>query len=56
MNTIIIIIIDLKFKHIFSNEMIVYKNEAVFNTFNVIVIKFNNVFTNSENIIDLSKK
>ena len=55
-NMIIIIIINLKLEHVFSNKMIIYKNEVIFSTFNVIVIEFNDVFANFKSIIDLSKK
>ena len=50
-----IIIIDFKFKHILSNEIIVYKNNKTFNIFNIIIIEFENVFIDIKNIINLLK-
>ena len=53
---IIIITMNSKLKHVFSNGVIIYENDNVINTLTVIVTEFENVFTNSENIINLSKK
>ena len=50
-----IIIIDLKLKYILLNEIIVYKNKDIFNILNIIIIKFEDIFTNIENIINLSE-
>ena len=53
---IIIIIIDLNLKHILSNKVIVYKDETIFNILSAIVVEFENVFIDIENIINLSKE
>lgn len=40
-----------------SNEVIIYKkNDSTLNAFNVIIIKYENVFTNLKSIVDISKK
>ena len=51
----IIIAINSNFEHIFSNDIIVYKNEKIYNVLNIIITKFENVFINIENIINFSK-
>ena len=48
-----IAIIDLNLKYILSNKIIIYKNKKIFNTLNIIVTEFENIFINSKNIIDL---
>ena len=53
---IIIIIIDLNLKYILLNKVIVYKDETAFNILSVIIIEFENVFIDIENIINLSKE
>ena len=47
---------NLKLKYVLSNNVIIYKNDNVTNTLTIIVIKFEDVFTNFENIINLSKE
>ena len=53
---IITITMNLKLKHVFSNNVIIYENDNVINTLIIIVTKFENVFTNFENIINLLKE
>lgn len=50
------IIINLKLKYVFLNNIIVYENDNVINILTIIIIKFEDVFTNFENIINFSKK
>ena len=47
---------NLNLEHIFSNDVIVYDNNEAFYIFNSVVIKYENVFINSKNIIDIFEK
>ena len=37
------------------NKIIIYNNEKIINIFNFLMIEYKNVFTNIENIINISK-
>ena len=47
---------NFKLKHVFSNNVIVYKNDNVINILTIIITKFENVIINFENIINLLKE
>ena len=44
---------NFKLKHVFLNDIIIYKNDNVTNILTIIVIEFKDVFTNFKNIINL---
>lgn len=48
--------IDFNFKYILLNEVIVYKDEKIFNIFNIIIAKFENIFIDIKSIINFLKE
>ena len=46
---------NLKLENILSNKITVYKNNFTFNTLNIIIIEFEDIFIDSKSTIDLSK-
>ena len=47
---------NFKLKHVLSNDVIIYENDNIMNILIIIVIEFEDVFINLENIINLSKE
>ena len=55
-NTNHVITINFNLEHMFPNDVIIYDNDEVFRVFNSVVAEYKNVFIDSRNIIDISKK
>ena len=47
--------INLKLKHVLINKIIIYENDEIMHILSFLIIEFENVFVDIENIINIFK-